>query len=544
MINYVIKNAYNPMADIKVDLGTDQPLWKYVMQAIQDLESFNVLNLYKVDSEITAPFIRIGNWRWNPYPAADQIQHRRRETGDKLSTKSIKPSRLGILEFDIYYGGRDKNKNLVTDINHNVLYVPIEDERGRYLIENTIYTEYQLVDKLLYPSGKDSVTLKSLLPIVIKYDEVAVTSIDGHIYSSKIGMVKIFTTMEPILSCFMHIPCPLCYLGVFPILQFCDTILDDKDEYDYFQPIENVDIYVKGYKKGLDKFDYVRTILAMSLHLIEKHKPSTLEELNDPKWWIYQLSYYDNIIEHRGACHQMHVARMLDTISANVLPIPEIDKRDMVSLLRYVLQTEFVDINIYSYENKRLRLNEAISTIITADVSDKLKRMFKFGVLIKLKDMQAILKFHPALLLRNIYKLGICHVTDFTNDLDYYQLLRFTKNGPNSLGRIDKHKINVSQRIPTPTMMGIVDLLVSSKDVGQSGMISPYADLELLSNTNIYKYPNVKWDLFNFIQENFDVALAFNATNIQEYTEILDRLVISTYSDIIVNIPEQEVDES
>ena len=67
---------------------------------------------------------------------------------------------------------------------------------------------------------------------------------------------------------------------------------------------------------------------------------------------------------------------MLDTISANVLPIPDIDKRSMIALLRYVLQTEFTDVNIYSYENKRLRLNEVISTIVTAEVSEKLKKMF------------------------------------------------------------------------------------------------------------------------------------------------------------------------
>lgn len=125
----------------------------------------------------------------------------------------------------------------------------------------------------------------------------------------------------------------------------------------------------------------------------------------------------------------MHVARMLDTISARVLPIPESDKRNMVALLRYILQTEFTDIDIFSYENKRLRLNEVISTIVTAEVSDKLKRMFKFGILIKMKELQPLLKFHTDLILKNMYKLGTVHVTDFANDLDYYQQLRFTRKG-------------------------------------------------------------------------------------------------------------------
>ena len=242
-------------------------------------------------------------------------------------------------------------------------------------------------------------------------------------------MVKIFTSMEPILSCFMHVQAPLCYLGVFPILQFCDRVLDDKDEYEYFQPMEGIDIYIKGYKKGLEKFDYVRSILVMAMSLIRKHRPPSIEELRDPRWWVYQLSYHDDVIEHRGACHVMHVTRMLDTISAQVLPIPEIDKRNMISLLRYVLQTEFDDVNIYSYENKRLRLNEVISTIITAEVSDKLKKMFKYGILLEMKDMRSTLNFNEQIILKNMHKLGTIHVTDFANDLDYYQHLRWTKKG-------------------------------------------------------------------------------------------------------------------
>ena len=432
MTDYIIRQMYNPLDEIKVDLGVDKPLWMYVQKAIQDIEIINVLGLNPIDNngeKTVSPFIHVVNWEWNPHPLAEEIHYRRRETGNKLSTKLIGNTRIGILKFDFYCGARDKNKKLETAIIHNEIYIPIEDEHGRYLVENTLYSEYQLVDKLLYPSGKNSITLKSLLPVVIAYEDATETSIDGYIVQSRIGMVKIFTSMEPILSCFMHVQAPLCYLGVFPILQFCDRVLDDKDEYEYFQPMEGIDIYIKGYKKGLEKFDYVRSILVMAMSLIRKHRPPSIEELRDPRWWVYQLSYHDDVIEHRGACHVMHVTRMLDTISAQVLPIPEIDKRNMISLLRYVLQTEFDDVNIYSYENKRLRLNEVISTIITAEVSDKLKKMFKYGILLEMKDMRSTLNFNEQIILKNMHKLGTIHVTDFANDLDYYQHLRWTKKG-------------------------------------------------------------------------------------------------------------------
>ena len=539
MIDFFIKHAQNPLSDIKIDLGVDEPLWKYVQKAIQDIEIINVLGNNPIDDVSTVPFIHVGNWKWNPYPSAAEIQHRRRETGNKVSTKLIGNSRLGILEFDIFCGARDKNKNLETDVIHNRIYIPIEDDHGRYLIENVLYAEYQLVDKLLYPSGKDSITLKSLLPIVIKYEEASETSIDGHIYYSKIGMVKIFTTMEPILSCFMHIPAPLSYLEVFPLLQFCDHISDDKEDFDYFQPIPDREVYIKGHKKGLDKFDYVRSILVMAIHLIRKYQPPAIEEHRDRRWWIYQLSYYDNIIEHRGACHEMHVARMLDTISARVLPIPEVDKTTMIALLRYVLQTEFTDVNIYSFENKRLRLNEVISTIVTAEVSDKLKRMFKYGILIKMKDMQPLLKFHPDLILKNMYKLGTVHVTDFANDLDYPQQLKFTRKGPNSLGNNDKHKITIAHKQMHPSMIGRIDMLESSKDVGQTGMLTPWGDFDLSTNIDVNKYPNIKYELFKFISEEFpNPAITFDCDNIVDYNRILDRMVAESMVSFEFKIPD------
>lgn len=453
MTDFLIQRMYNPLASINIDCGVDTPLWQYVKQAVTDLEILNILHLNPIDDVSVKPFIHVGNWKWNPHPMASEIQYKRRETGDKLSTKSIDNTRIGILEFDILCGARDKNKNLETEIVHNKIYIPIEDDKGRYLLGNTYYTEYQLVDKLLYPSGKDSIILKSLLPIKIKYDMEKFYAIDGEeCYDCKIGNVMIFKTMEPILTCFMHVPMPLSYLGVYPLIQFCDCISNDQDEFVYFKPNINSDnkgkkksdtpvvynpdddtdtdkIFVKAYRKGLEKFEYVKSILGMSINLIETHKPQNIDELRNPTWWVYQLSHYENIIEHRGACHEMHVARMLDTISAQVLPMPECDKRIMISILRYVLQTEFEAINIFSYDNKRLRLNEVISTIITAHVSAKLKSMFRFGSLIKMKEMLPLMKFNPQIILKNINKLGTIHTADFANDLDYYNYLRGTKKG-------------------------------------------------------------------------------------------------------------------
>ena len=111
---------------------------------------------------------------------------------------------------------------------------------------------------------------------------------------------------------------------------------------------------------------------------------------------------------------------------------------------------------------------------------------------------------------------------------------------PNSLGRIDKHKINLVQRQLHPSMIGLVDLLQSSKDVGQSGMISPWADTAMLFEADVNKYPNIKYDLFNFICQEFpNPALTFDCDNIVDYNRILDKLVAAAYVNFDYAIPEK-----
>ena len=112
---------------------------------------------------------------------------------------------------------------------------------------------------------------------------------------------------------------------------------------------------------------------------------------------------------------------------------------------------------------------------------------------------------------------------------------------PNSLGRLDNHKINFAQRQLHYSMIGIVDLLESSKDVGQSGMISPWADVSSINDTDPNKYPNIKYDLYKFICDEFPetMSIGFNCDSIEEYNAIMDKLVMSARIDLNYHIDNQ-----
>lgn len=116
---------------------------------------------------------------------------------------------------------------------------------------------------------------------------------------------------------------------------------------------------------------------------------------------------------------------------------------------------------------------------------------------------------------------------------------------PNALGRHDKHRISFGHKQLHPSMIGIVDLLYSPKEVGQSGMISPWADLSGMNDTDVNKYPNIKYDLFNFIQQEFGSDVTFDCDSIEEYNDILDRLVMKTYDlfNIHYTIPPELIED-
>lgn len=103
---------------------------------------------------------------------------------------------------------------------------------------------------------------------------------------------------------------------------------------------------------------------------------------------------------------------------------------------------------------------------------------------------------------------------------------------PNSLGRMDKHKITFSHRQMDPSMLGKIDLLESTKDVGQSFLISPWGKLDglMIGQTSSKtvdndKQKNIKYELFDFIRTEFpNPKIVFDASTPEEYDMLLDKL--------------------
>jgi hypothetical protein len=67
---------------------------------------------------------------------------------------------------------------------------------------------------------------------------------------------------------------------------------------------------------------------------------------------------------------------------------------------------------------------------------------------------------------------------DIVNDMDSLQALAFSAKGPNSLGDGNNKMIAVKYRYLDPSMVGVLDLNVSSNsDIGMSGSFVPFVKL-------------------------------------------------------------------
>lgn len=542
MIKFMLPNYHPDMEEVTDRSEMDAPLYLYIKDALKEIEIINMIGRWRFNTVEDRykgieswPEIHITDFKWNPHPKSEELVFKRRETSDKIATKSIYDLRLGILSFNMVLKARNNNKIVETSIIPNSVYVPIEDEHGRFIIKGVRYMDTQMVDKLRYPLGKNTDVFKSLMPILMKYSQSTETSIDGYVSTGRSATVRIFNSDVNVMTCFMHLANPFMFLELFPMISFTGYIADDKNLWEYFKPLEDRDIYIKCYRPGLDEFHYLRSILNMTMEVVRKYKPLDVSDAVNPEWWIYILSYNEDMIEHKGAAHQMHIGRMLDTITSRVLPIPINDRLTIFTFLRFTLQTELKDVDIMSLESKRFRRNEMISTIVTSLISEKLKMIFRYGVSITMSDLESLCRFQPTMITKQLYKIGTMHPTDFVNDNDYPNRQKWTKRGPNSLGRQDENKIKLYQRQSHPSYIGNIDLYDCPKDVGQSGMFSPWMKRNSFEE-KYEEYNSVKFDLYKFIEKHFPGYDRIDVNSIEELNEVLDRLVTCVNFDTIIDI--------
>jgi hypothetical protein len=169
--------------------------------------------------------------------------------------------------------------------------------------------------------------------------------------------------------------------------------------------------------------------------------------------------------------------RMLDEITKDVIKVHDENKKNIYSALRWMIQNfnELRKKDNLALENKRLRCNEYIASLLTKAFSDRLNRIISLGNKVTLDKVKEIFKFSGDIILQKLYKSGLLRYDDKINDMDFFSKLKFTLKGPNSLGNKNDNNISIKYRGIHPSYIGRVDINVcGNSDPGTSGVITPF----------------------------------------------------------------------
>lgn len=371
----------------------DKELVEYIVDSFRGLEIL--------------PNIKILGYQWEPdeekYDINDHVI--RRNSNKNKIIKNIAETRCGVLYIDIEVSGLDKNGVLKVHYLKKPLIIPIQDDDGYYLIKGKkCYLIYQMVDKMLYPSF-GAVTIKSLMPICVKTTKSDFLELLANVdensdmvqsWTIPIYNIQIFKSAINILLIYSH-------LGIRKTLNFLEVnrfidVLDKNSDFTmsedvvYFDCGKKSDIIVAAKRDIFEKEIYVRSIVGCLVKLFEETKIK-FEDLNNWEEWMIIVGGKNTI--RRGIYQHIFFNRLLDDVTRKELKINDYDKQNIYYLLRWVIQnyhTLWAKDNL-SLVNKRLRCNEYVGSLITAEISKRINRLVSLGDKATIKENLNIFKF-------------------------------------------------------------------------------------------------------------------------------------------------------
>jgi len=357
----------------------DEDLPSYIFSSFQGLEIL--------------PNIKILGYEWvadeDKYDINDHVI--RRNSNKNKIIKNIAETRCGVMYIDAEVSGLDKNGITKVHYIKKPIIIPIQDDKGYYLIKGKkCYLIYQLVDKMLYPSF-GAVTIKSLMPICVKttkeeFQETCKKVNENtdivNTWTIPIYHIQIFKSAINVLLIYSH-------LGISKTLNFMEVdrfikVLDKnsefpiKDDTIYFDCGKKSDIVVAAKRDIFEKEIYIKSIVGCLVKLFESTKIK-FENIDNWEEWMIIVGGKNTI--RRGMYQHIFFNRLLDDVTRKELKINDYDKQNIYYLLRWIIQnyhTLWAKDNL-SMVNKRLRCNEYLGSLITAEISKRINRLVSLG---------------------------------------------------------------------------------------------------------------------------------------------------------------------
>lgn len=502
----------------------DRPLVEYIIDAWKSLEVVDSIKFISYDYTEEEADIDINKYIYK--------RTKKKKKKERCDYKFIHDDRYGLLTVHLEVTLNEVNRETGEIFTHvypikKDMLVPLQDEDGYFYIKGKkYYLIYQLVEKSTYTSAQ-SVTLKSLMPVTVKRNTVNIEDADENAYTLPYYSTFVFKKETPILLFYLSkgLYVGLNELQVSQAIHFIPALplKEDRNPNDlYFELSSSVVLVVN--KEIFNENTYIQSIVGGFKHITTNR--FKFEDLDNPSTWIRRIP---GTIPNEEKGHQIlnFFDRLLDETTKKILKIHGFHRADIYSLMRWMMQ-EFNELRLkdnMALENKRLRCNEYIASLLTREFSRRLNKIISLGKKATIDQFRDLFKFPGDILLQKMHSSGVLRFDDSVNDMSFFSHFKFTTKGPNSLGANNANNIGIRYRDIHPSFLGKIDILVcGNSDPGTSGTLSPFAEMESLyfNNDNepddwYYKFCKRMQEIYekenvNYIQIDFDSATDFYNT--------------------------------
>lgn len=395
MLSLISKYPSKFEAELNHDLMTksyDRPLVEYVVDAWKSLEVVENIKFISYEYSEKESDIDINKYIYK--------RVKKKKKKERCDYKFINDDRYGRLTVHLEVTLNEVNRETGEIFQHvypikKDMLVPLQDDDGYFFIKGKkYYLIYQMVEKSTYTSSQ-SVTLKSLMPVAVKRNTVVVEDVDENEYTLPYYTTFVFKKETPVLLFYLS---KGLYVGLDELeaSQAIDFIpeLPLKEDRDpnslYFELSSSVILVVN--KEIFNENTYIQSIVGGFKHITTNR--FKFEDLDNPSTWIRRIpGTIPN--EEKGQQILNFFNRMLDQTTKKILKIHGYHRDNIYSLMRWIMQ-EFNELRLkdnLALENKRLRCNEYIASLLTREFSRRLNRILSLGKKASIEHYRELFKF-------------------------------------------------------------------------------------------------------------------------------------------------------
>lgn len=414
------------------------------------------------------------------------------------------------------------------------LYIPRFVDKYYMHVQGIDYIPLlQLVDGATYNKPKggkyriNTVIGKTLFGAIKLYDNFTANNIvttDGQVLDVIIYTANIYKRLSPAMLFILAkhgLNGSMQYLGLKYIYINQYELNLDPEVYYHFIFGAGINLYVPKLLYNNDKM--TQSFIGSLIQITGKN--DSIRQIIEREYWVIKLAESVKFTTaSKGYSTLQQLETLFDPVSSDKMLLPEEDKSDIYSFLRWMMR-EFDPLcakSNYSIKGKRLRLGEYFAHIYATKLGAAFSRLNNKERSTKLSTIRSILNIDPEILITKIHKTGMFEVRDIPNDLDTKLALKFSMKGPAGLGQTNetvpkrggkggaketkKSYIPPKFRHVNPSHIGPICPYTSAKsDPGTSATLNPGTELYEYKYLAEYQEPNTWRAKYAALLQEFEV---------------------------------------